>query len=131
MNPEPEQTPGFWHSRLKSIACAARGIALLLRTQANARIHLFATAAVIAAGFAFHITRGEWIPLAFAIGIVWAAEAGNTAIEVLANRITSERDDAIGRAKDIAAGAVLLASITAAAIGLLVLGPHVWALLFK
>ena len=100
---------------------------MLLRTQANARIHLLATVLVIAVGFAFHVTRGEWTAHALAIGIVWIAEAVNTALEALADRISREHDDSIRRAKDVAAGAVLLAAITAAAIGLLVLGPHVWA----
>ena len=125
MKPEPHT--GFWRGRGRSFACALRGIAMLLRTQMNARIHLLATAVVIAMGFTFRISRGEWVPLAFAIGIVWIAEAVNTAIEALADRICRERDEAIGRAKDIAAGAVLLAAITAAVIGLLVLGPHAWA----
>jgi diacylglycerol kinase (ATP) len=125
MKPEPHT--GFWRGRGKSFACALRGIAVLLRTQMNARIHLLATVLVVAAGFMFRISRGEWVPLAFAIGIVWIAEAVNTAIEALADRITRENDDAIRRAKDVAAGAVLLAAITAAIIGLLILGPHAWA----
>ena len=125
MKPEPHT--GFWRRRGKSFACALRGIAVLLRTQTNARIHLLATVLVVAAGFVFRISRGEWVPLAFAIGIVWIAEAVNTAIEALADRITRENDDAIRRAKDVAAGAVLLAAITAAIIGLLILGPHAWA----
>ncbi len=125
MKPEPHT--GFWRGRGKSFACALRGIAVLLRTQMNARIHLLATVLVVAAGFVFRISRGEWVPLAFAIGIVWIAEAVNTAIEALADRITRENDDAIRRAKDVAAGAVLLAAITAAIIGLLILGPHAWA----
>ena len=125
MKPEPHT--GFWRGRGKSFACALRGIAVLLRTQTNARIHLLATVLVVAAGFVFRISRGEWVPLAFAIGIVWIAEAVNTVIEALADRITRENDDAIRRAKDVAAGAVLLAAITAAIIGLLILGPHAWA----
>ncbi|MCX6981467.1 MAG: diacylglycerol kinase family protein [Verrucomicrobia bacterium] len=125
MKPEPQT--GFWRGRGKSFACALRGIAVLLRTQMNARIHLLATVLVVAAGFVFRISSGEWVPLAFAIGIVWIAEAVNTAIEALADRITRENDDAIRRAKDVAAGAVLLAAITAAIIGLLILGPHAWA----
>ena len=125
MKPEPHT--GFWRRRGKSFACALRGIAVLLRTQMNARIHLLATVLVVAAGFVFRISRGEWVPLAFAIGIVWIAEAVNTAIEALADRITRENDDAIRRTKDVAAGAVLLAAITAAIIGLLILGPHAWA----
>jgi diacylglycerol kinase (ATP) len=125
MKPEPHT--GFWRGRGKSFACALRGIAVLLRTQVNARIHLAATVVVIAVGLAFRISRGEWVPLAFAIGIVWIVEALNTALEALADRISREHDEAIGRAKDVAAGAVLLAAITAAVVGLFVLGPHVWA----
>ena len=127
MKPEPHT--GFWRGRGRSFACALRGIAMLLRTQMNARIHLLATVLVIAAGFAFRISRGEWVPLAFAIGIVWIAEAVNTAIEALADRVSREHDEAIRRAKDVAAGAVLLAAFIAAVIGLLVLGPHAWTLL--
>ena len=126
---KPETYSGFWRTLGQSFACAARGIVLLLRTQVNARIHLLATLLVIAAGFVFHIGRGEWMPLAFAIGIVWIAEAANSAIEILGDRITRDHDEQIGRAKDLAAGAVLLAAITAATIGVFVLGPHIWALL--
>ncbi len=126
---KPEPPPGFWRARWKSFVCAGRGVILLLRTQVNARIHLFATVAVIAAGFAFHIARGEWLLLVIATGIVWIAEAANTAIEFLADRITREHDEQIRKAKDIGAGAVLLAAIAAAVIGILVLGPHAWAML--
>jgi len=127
MKPEPQR--GFWRARWKSFACAGRGIVLVLRTQVNARIHLLATGLVIVAGLSFQITRGEWCMLAAAIGIVWTAEAANTALEFLADRVTREHDEPIRNAKDIAAGCVLLASITAAIIGILILGPHAWALL--
>ncbi len=124
---KPEAHTGFWRGRAKSFACALRGIVALVRTQANARIHLLATVLVVAAGFVFRIPRGEWVPLAFAIGIVWIAEALNTAVEALADRVSREHDESIRRAKDVAAGAVLFAAITAAVVGLVVLGPHVWA----
>ena len=127
---KPESQPGLWRARWKSFACAGRGIVLVLRTQVNARIHLLAALLVIATGFAFRISRGEWCMLAFAIGIVWAAEAANTALEFLADRITREHDEAIRRAKDVAAGGVLLAALTAAIIGILILGPHAWALVY-
>jgi diacylglycerol kinase (ATP) len=126
---KPEPPPGFWSARAKSFACAGRGIVLLLRTQMNARIHLLATVLVIAAGIAFRITRHEWALLSVAIGIVWITEAANTALELLADRVTREPDDLIRRAKDVAAGAVLLAALTAAVIGVLILGPHAWAFL--
>jgi diacylglycerol kinase (ATP) len=126
---KPDSPSGFWSARVKSFACAARGIVLLLRTQANARIHLIATVAVVVAGITFHITRGEWALLSVAIGIVWITEALNTALELLADRVTREPDDLIRRIKDAAAGAVLFAAITATVIGILILGPHAWALL--
>jgi len=126
---KPEPLPGVWHGRWKSFSCAARGVVLLIRTQANARLHLVATVLVISAGLAFGVTRGEWCMLAAAIGIVWIAEAANTALEFLADRITREHDETIRNAKDLAAAAVLLAAITAAIIGILVLGPHALAML--
>ncbi len=126
---KPESQPGFWHSRGKSIACAVRGIALLLKTQPNARIHLLATVLVTAAGFFFHLKAREWTAITFAIGLVWVAEGVNTAIEILADRVTRDRDEQIGMAKDIAAGAVMLASITSVFTGIFILGPHAWALL--
>ena len=57
--------------------------------------------------------------------MVWAAEAANTALEFLADAVSPERHPLVGKAKDVAAGAVLIAAIGAAAIGILVIGPHV------
>lgn len=126
---KPGAQSGFWCGRGRSFAFAFRGLALLLRTQANARLHLLSTVLVVAAGIGFHVHRGEWLALVLAIGGVWIAEGMNTAIEILCDRITKERDEHISRAKDVAAGAVLLAAITAAVVGVLVLGPHFWDLL--
>jgi diacylglycerol kinase (ATP) len=58
--------------------------------------------------------------------LVWIAEGLNSALEALADHVATERHPLIGRAKDVAAGAVLVASIAAAAIGLIVLGPKLW-----
>jgi diacylglycerol kinase (ATP) len=128
---KPADEPGFLPARIRSVRFALRGIATLIRTQPNARIHLVATILVIVAGLALRVGAGEWALLACAIGIVWTAEAANTALEALANRVTTDVDPQIRRAKDIAAGSVLLGSITAAAIGLLVLGPRLWALIVR
>jgi diacylglycerol kinase (ATP) len=125
---KPGEKSGFWRGRLNSFTCAGRGVVLLLGTQTNARIHLVATVGVIAAGIGFHIAPGEWCLLALAIGAVWAAEGANAALEDLADRVTGQPDSQIGRAKDIAAGAVLLAAVAAAAVGCIVFGPRVWAL---
>ena len=72
--------------------------------------------AVVAMGAWLGLPAGDWALLALAMGLVLAAEAANTAIETLADRITTEHDPAIARAKDAAAGAVLLAAIAAAAV---------------
>ena len=129
MKPEPETGGGFWRARLRSFRFAARGVREMARAGGNARIHFAATIAVILAGFALKVTAGEWSSLVLAIGIVWAAEGANTAIELLADRVSREHDDLIRRAKDTAAGAVLLAAIAAAIVGILILGPLVWAML--
>ena len=69
----------------------------------------------------------EWRWVILAIGLVWLAEALNTAIERLANAITIEPNASIGYAKDVAAGAVLIAAIVASAIGLTIFMPHLMA----
>jgi diacylglycerol kinase (ATP) len=123
--------PFRFSERVASFRHAFRGIGLLIRTQHNAWIHLVATAGVIAAGFGFGLERWEWVALLLAIGLVWTAEAVNTAVELLGDEISQERRERIGAAKDAGAAGVLLASIAAAMVGLIVFAPHVLALLEK
>ena len=118
-------------ARARSFAHAGAGLAHVLATQHNARIHALATLAVLALGLLLGVSRLEWCLLVAAIAAVWAAEAHNTALESLADALKPERDAQVGRAKDAAAGAVLAASLGAAAIGLLVLGPRLWAWLLR
>ncbi|MEJ0000840.1 MAG: diacylglycerol kinase family protein [Verrucomicrobiota bacterium] len=113
--------------RAFSFRHALRGIALVVRTQHNAWIHLAATAGVIGAGLGLRVSRGEWLALALAIGLVWTAEALNTAIEFLADEVSLEKRERIGNAKDAGAAGVLLASIAAAVVGLVVFVPHLLA----
>jgi diacylglycerol kinase (ATP) len=74
------------------------------------------------------MSAGEWRWLFLAMALVWLAEAFNTAIEKLCDRIEPGFDPAIGRIKDVSAGAVLIASFAAALIGVLTLAPPLWAL---
>ena len=113
----------------RSFVFAFRGIGTLLRTQTNARLHLVATVVVVGAGFGFEIARAEWLAIVGAIGLVWMAEGVNTAIEAVVDLASSEQHPLAARAKDVAAGAVLLAAIAAAVIGLLVFGPRLLALI--
>lgn len=110
-------------ARIASIGFAIKGIRLLVAGQANARFHLAATLVVAAAAYLSDVTRTEWALLIFAIGMVWAAEALNTAIELTVDLASPEQHPLAGQAKDVAAGGVLIASIAAAAIGLIVFVP--------
>ena len=101
---------------------------MLLRTQPNARIHAVAAIVVVAGGWFFDITRGEWCAVVVAIGLVLTAEGINTSIEATVDLASPDRHPLAERAKDVAAGAVLLASLAAAVVGLLIFGPHVLAL---
>ncbi len=109
--------------RLRSFGYAFHGIRLLITQEANAWIHCFAAVCVVVAGFFFGISMSEWIAVIFAIGMVLAAEAVNSAIEALADRVTQEYDEAIKRTKDLASGAVLILAIAAAIIGCIVFIP--------
>jgi diacylglycerol kinase (ATP) len=111
--------------RLQSFVHAFHGGRHLLATQPNARIHLAATLLVVGAGLWFSVTHSEWLALALAIGMVWAAEALNTAIELLGDEITLEKRPRIGQAKDVAAFAVLVTAITAAVVAGLVFWKYV------
>lgn len=112
--------------RWSSFRAAFAGIAFLLRTQTHARWHLLATVVVIVLGVFLHVSRGEWLALILAMALVWTAEAVNTAIEQACDAITHEQHPQIGRAKDAAAGSVLLAALFAVAIALLVFIPHLF-----
>jgi diacylglycerol kinase (ATP) len=115
-------------ARLRSFAYAFAGVRTLFATQVNFRIHTVAAALVLAAGLALRVTLAGWLWLTAAIAGVLVTEAFNTALEFLADAVSTERHPLIGRAKDCAAAAVLLAAVAALVIGLLVLGPPVLAL---
>jgi len=116
-------------ARLRSFGHAVRGGAVLLKTQPNARIHLLATVGVVAAGIGWKISPGEWVAVALACGLVWLAEALNTALEFLADEVSRERREGIKRAKDVAAFAVLVAAVAAVGIGAAVFGPKMASML--
>ncbi len=116
-------------SRLKSFQYAFQGINTLLRTQANARIHLFLAVLAIILGSVFSLPATEWCLLALAMGAVFAAEAFNTALEHLTDLVSPEYHELAGRAKDVAAAAVLFSAMGAAAVGLILFLPRFWELL--
>jgi diacylglycerol kinase len=101
----------------------------MLRSEFNARVHALATIVVVAAGFGFEIDTYEWLAVILAISGVWSAEAFNTAIEALGDAVTREEHPGIGRAKDMAAGAVLLTALGATAVAAIVFGRRLIALI--
>jgi diacylglycerol kinase len=116
-------------ARIRSFAYAFRGLGVMLRSQHNAWIHAVATVAAIVAGVFFRIDRGDWIALVLAVVAVWTAEALNTAFEFLADATNPSFHPLVGKAKDVAAAAVLVTAIGAAVVGTLVFWPHVFGTL--
>ncbi len=106
---------------LLSFTYAWAGISWAMRTQRNLQIHAAATAGVLVLGCLRQVSAIEWCVLFLCIGLVWMAELFNTALEVLCDRVRQEHDERIRRVKDTAAGAVLVAAVTAAIVGIIVL----------
>lgn len=118
---------GFtFRKRMRSFRYAFHGIYLLIRNEHNAWIHCFITACVLVAGFLTGLSRMEWVAIMLCIGMVFAAEAVNSSIEALADRVSEEYDEAIKRTKDLAAGAVLILAIISVVVGLLIFIPKLY-----
>ena len=111
--------------RLRSFMYAFAGIATMVKSQRNAWIHALATATVIGAGAVFGITASEWCVLILAMMAVWCAEALNTALEFLADVASPDFHPLVKKAKDVAAGAVLIAAIGATVIGVIIFMPYI------
>lgn len=109
--------------RIRSFRYAFSGIFLLFRETQNARIHLFSAVGVIIAGFLFSISALEWLAIVICIGVVLAAEALNSAIENLADKVSPEKNPLIGKAKDLGAAAVLFLALASLAVALIIFIP--------
>lgn len=114
-------------SRTNSFRYAFNGFKTLFRTETNAVLHLVAAVLVVALGLFVGLSAHEWIMIVFAIGIVFAAELFNSAIEYLSDVVSPGFNSQIKKAKDLAAAGVLVASIAAFVTGLFVFIPHLFA----
>lgn len=112
----------------RSFVYAFNGLRLSL-SQRNMRIHLVCAVLAIIAGLLLHISRTEWCLVAGCIGFVISAEVVNTAIEYFVDMVSPQRQEHAGRVKDLAAGAVLVAAVTALATGGMIFGKHLLDLL--
>ncbi len=114
-------------SRIAAFGHAFSGWWYVLRSQRNAWIHTVATLLVVAAGAWLRVDRLSWALLLGAIGMVWLAEFLNTALEAVVDLASPEHHPLARVGKDVGAAAVLIAALTSAAIGLLVLGPVLYS----
>ena len=115
-------------ARFQSFAYAGRGIRTMVLSQHNAWIHAVATFVVVGGGVVVGLGRLEWIALVLAIVSVWTAEALNTALEFLCDVASPDFHPLIEKAKNVAAGGVLICALGATAIGAFVFVPHFGAL---
>jgi diacylglycerol kinase (ATP) len=111
--------------RARSFTYAGKGILRFLRSEHNAWIHLAATMAVMIAAIFFRISCTHMAILALTIGLVWVTEMLNTCLERAMDLISRERHPQIEFIKDLAAGAVLVASLTALITGLFIFIPYI------
>lgn len=109
----------------RSFGYAFEGIWECIRDERNIRIHLTMTALVIIGGIVLHISKAEWITCLILFGLVISLEHVNTAIESVVDLVTEEKKPLAKKAKDTAAGAVLVSAICAAIIGLWIFIPRI------
>ena len=110
--------------RLKSMGFALKGAIKLITTEHSVMVQSSLAVIMIIAGFYFEITRIEWMLQILVFGLVLAVEGLNTAVEKIADFIHPEYHERIGFIKDIAAGAVFFAAMTAIAVGCIIYFPY-------
>jgi diacylglycerol kinase len=115
-----------WRDKFRD---ALRGVKLGVRGHSSFCVHFFFATLAVAAALALQCTLVEWCLIVLCIGLVVTAELVNSAIETLFHGLDPDARKRMGRPLDIAAGAVLVASLTAAIVGALVLGRRLLVLL--
>lgn len=124
-----EKDNSFFTGRIKSVKYAVVGAYKLITTEHSVMVQFSVGIIITILGFVFGITKTEWMFQTMAIGIVLATEGVNTAVEKIADFIHPEFHTRIGFIKDIAAGAVTFAAITAFTVGAIIYVPYFKAML--
>jgi diacylglycerol kinase len=117
----------FITSRIAAFGHAFRGLGYVLRTQQNAWIHSVFAILVILISFWLKLSPSQWAIIILTIAIVFTAEFINTAIEAVVDLAMPMHHPLAKVGKDVGAGAVLIAALAGVIIGLLILGPPLWA----
>lgn len=115
----------FFTGRLKSVGFAVKGAIKLITTEHSVMVQSSIAVLMTIAGFYFHITQTEWMFQILVFGLVLGIEGLNTAVEKIADFIHPDYHERIGFIKDIAAGAVFFAAMSAIAIGLIIYLPRI------
>jgi diacylglycerol kinase (ATP) len=117
----------FFRSRVRSFRNAFAGWWYVIRTQRNAWIHALATVCVFTLGLWLKLELRDWAVLLLTIAVVWTAEFLNTALESVVDLASPHHHPLAKVGKDVGAAAVLIAALSAIVIGVLILGPPLWA----
>ncbi|TGD59476.1 diacylglycerol kinase family protein [Flavobacterium humi] len=124
MSMEFEKDNSFFTGRLKSVGFAVKGALKLITTEHSVMVQSSIAVLMVIAGIYFDIDRYEWMFQIFAFGLVLSIEGLNTAVEKVADFVHPDYHERIGFIKDIAAGAVFFAALTAIIIGLFIYLPR-------
>lgn len=119
-----EKDNSFFSGRFKSIGFAIKGALKLVTTEHSVMVQFSIAILITIAGIYFNITKEEWLIQTLAIGLVLAIEGLNTAVEKVADFVHPDFHERIGFIKDIAAGAVFFAALTAIIIGAIIYIPY-------
>jgi diacylglycerol kinase (ATP) len=112
---------------MRSFIYAFKGLKSVFRSEKNIAIHSVIALLVIVCGVFFRISRTDWLIVFLCIGMVFAAEIFNTAIEHMVDLVSPGKNEKAGMIKDISAGAVFILAIISAIAGLIIFGPHLAA----
>jgi diacylglycerol kinase len=110
---------------IKSFGFALSGLTVALREQMNLKIHTACLAIALSAGGLYNIAPIEWVMILLAAALVISMELMNTAIESLIDLVSPGKSVLAGKVKDVAASAVLIASVVALIIGVVIFVPYV------
>lgn len=111
--------------RVKSFGYAFNGLKILISEEHNSRVHIFAAICAVVGGFLLRISLIEWTVIVFAIGLVFALELINSAIENICDFVSPQKHATIKKVKDMAAAAVLVGTCSSLIIGVIIFLPKV------
>lgn len=127
---ESAKEHGSRFSLASAFKCAASGVVYAVRTQRNMKIHLVIAVIAVTLGFVLHIGEASWAAVILCIAAVFAAECLNTAVESVVDLVSPDYHVLARRAKDCAAGTVLIFAVVSLVVAVVVFGPPAWTLLF-